>query len=750
MSKEFLASLNKMNTTKDSSMLLNAEEKKKSLKEQIHTLIPLVDELKACKTWQDKSDVLNAFNGVKDFLTSPSFIRTFLGGLSIECEVAIKSVIAIGQAPHVFSFPKGMPNSIQRLRELIEVLLSLEQFYAELGGIVGYHTMMLRFLFENESSPPSFSNSTFHQAPGFDISEKTPEVKKMVRWGIESMEHMAEIYPLGGAADRLRLFDPQTKIALPAAKLLFLGKTLLEGIIEDLQAREYLYYKLFKKQLCTPVAMMTSTEKDNHANILAICEEKEWFGRSKESFFFIRQTSVPTINKTGKWCLQGPLQLLLKPGGHGVIWKLAKDQGGFDWLFKQNKTKALVRQINNPLASCDFGLFAFFGLGYRLNKSFGFASCPRFVKASEGMNILIEKAMGGRYEYVLTNIEYCDFARYRLVDEPVQQGVHFSKFSSNTNILFVDLKTILEAVSICPIPGMLINLKKFSIKDENGESKEEEIARLESTMQNIADALVESYDHPLEEKDKKELKTFLTYNRRHKTISAIKREYVEGSSFLETPEGCFLDIQKNAQELLQDYCHCKLPENAGFFSYKDRFPFLFFYHPALGPIYSVIAQKLRNSSLKRGSELHLEITELDIEALTVDGSLIIQAEKIMGHEDPHTKNLCYSESVGKCVLKNVRVINEGIDWSANNIFWKKEIFRKGCCRILIQGNGEFHAEDIILEGDYFVVVESGTRVIAYQEEGILKFKREFLTQPSWWWEYSFDEEDEIILKKHLK
>lgn len=46
---------------------------------------------------------------------------------------------------------------------------------------------------------------------------------------------MGEIYPLGGAADRLGLVDPETGECLPAAMLSYCGRTLLEGLIRDLQ-----------------------------------------------------------------------------------------------------------------------------------------------------------------------------------------------------------------------------------------------------------------------------------------------------------------------------------------------------------------------------------------------------------------------------------------------------------------------------------------------------------------------------------
>ena len=50
------------------------------------------------------------------------------------------------------------------------------------------------------------------------------------------------------------------------------------------QAREYLYYKLFGRQFLTPVVVMTSDAKNNHARMLALFEEHNWFGRGPQSF----------------------------------------------------------------------------------------------------------------------------------------------------------------------------------------------------------------------------------------------------------------------------------------------------------------------------------------------------------------------------------------------------------------------------------------------------------------------------------
>jgi len=45
---------------------------------------------------------------------------------------------------------------------------------------------------------------------------------------------------------------------------------------------------------------------------------------------------VPVISvEDGQWLLSSPLQLMAKPGGHGAIWKLMRDEGIFAWLQQQ-------------------------------------------------------------------------------------------------------------------------------------------------------------------------------------------------------------------------------------------------------------------------------------------------------------------------------------------------------------------------------------------------------------------------------
>ncbi|MBX3718772.1 MAG: UTP--glucose-1-phosphate uridylyltransferase [Parachlamydiales bacterium] len=693
----------------------------------------------------EKLDLLNRDPSVVSFMERPSALRTFLAGLSIECEVVIKSLIALGQAERLLPNEESEIGIADQLRTLIEALMPVEKFYREIGGLVGYHALMLHHLQKKEPDE-EVARAVYHRPQGIDLFDASKEVREFVLAGISLLSSIAEIYPVGGAADRLRLHDPQTKVPLPAAKLQFCGKTLLEWMVHDLQAREYLYYKLFKEQVTVPIAMMTSQEKDNHAQILSLCNEKKWFGRPASSFAFFCQPAVPTMDKEGNWCLLKPMKPLMKPGGHGVIWKLAKDQGIFDWLSELNKKKVIVRQINNPVAGCDYGLLAFTGVGCKLDKQFGFASCLRQVKAAEGVNVLIEKNADSHVEYCLTNIEYCDFEKFGIEDVPVGPKSCYSQYPSNTNILFADIARICNAVSECPIPGMIVNLKKMTFLDEQGETRQEELARLESTMQNIADSFV--YRFSLEEKgnDLPELDTFLTYNHRHKTISTVKKEYAEGGSLLETPEGCYWDLYQNAHELLEKHCRFSLPEFVDQTSYLLSGPaFDFSYHPSLGPIYSIIAQKLRKGKIARGSQLHLEIAEIDCENLSLRGRLSIMASNPMGHLNEDGK-LHYSDRSGRCKLLNVSVINDGGLLPSATSCWKREGKAAAGCEIFLHGDSEFEACNVTLSGDFRIEVEDGFRVIAIEENGKIELKKEKLGDSRWHWVYQLNDQHEICLK----
>ncbi|MDN3505864.1 MAG: UTP--glucose-1-phosphate uridylyltransferase [Simkaniaceae bacterium] len=651
------------------------------------------------KSFERRLEQLVSFSEVKSFLMAHSELKKSILSLESKEQYVLFSLIATGQDAMIF---QGGDVGF-----LAKQLLPIEEFYEDLGGVIGYHLSCLDLLLQKDVVQ---KKGVYHAPKAIDIAKSSKEVRQNVLAGISHLPEIAEIYPVGGAADRLSLRNKQTGVFQIAATLSFAKKSLLERLIEDLKAREFLYWKLFGKKVSVPVVLMSSAEKNGTEHLEELLEEKGWFGKKREDFFLFSQPLVPTMCPDGQWQITGPCQLLLKPGGHGVIWKLAKEKGALAWLKEKGRSKAFVRQINNVMAGIDYGLLAFLGIGAENEKEFGFAACPRLEGVSEGVNVVIETDEG----FSLTNIEYCDFKHYQVEEKDLL---------ANTNLLFVDLKAIEKLVEKCPIPGMLVNAKKMQIPNSFGALQEKELLRLESTMQNIADALVE---------EKMLSKTFITTNKRRKTISPIKKEFAFGSSMLQTPEQCYLDLLENARDLLENYCAFDVPSLRDPLSFfLDGPSFIFLYHPALGPQYEVIGQKLRGGRFTMGSEVNFEIAEIDVENLDVDGSLEVTSLAVLE---------------GRCTLKNVRVQNSGIHREASRSFWKDEIIHKQKCEIVIEENGELYAEDVIIRGDMYIHVPSGVKVKLSMDDGALKIEHEVL-ESSWRWDYNVNEESKFLLTK---
>jgi UTP---glucose-1-phosphate uridylyltransferase len=673
------------------SFAMASDEKIETLRCSVKGIENLAALLQESTSAAEKIKFLNAYPAVAALLKTAHPLCSILPKLSQKHEIVLKQLVAIGQAPLDATIALE-----KEITDLADDLVSVDDFYRELGGVIGYHLQVLRLLNTKQEALQARYHSPFF----IDISQKKEEVELAIEEGIRSMPMVCEMYPLGGAADRLHLVDDDTGQDLPAAKLEFANQTLLERLLSDLEAREYFYFKRTNQVLTTPVAIMTSHEKNNRIHIQNILETNGWFGRPKESFRLFVQPLVPSVNQHGDWLWKTPWKLLLKPGGHGAIWKLAKDQGVFDWFRQFGAKYALIRQINNPLAGLDYGLLAFAGIGVSQRKSFGFASCPRLCLSAEGMNVLVERKIRGGYSYVVSNVEYTDFEKHGIVDRPLVPGEPYSRFTSNTNILFANLSAIESAVEKCPFPGLIINLKK--------KSDHEQIGRLESAMQNIADVFVEKKRARLTREAHVLKKTFITYNHRHKTISTAKKAFSDGSSLNETPENCFYDLMYAHRELLCDSCGFVLPPDRSLEAFlASHPPFVFLFHPALGPLFQTIGQKLHRGRLFDGCEWVMDIAEAAIENLELDGSLRIEAKQSLGAKR-------FSKWAPRAILRNVSVRNRGVDWDRSRPFWKGKYQRREFLEIVLEGCSEFVAENVCFEGTHRFEVHDGERVIVTQ------------------------------------
>ncbi|KAJ9539820.1 hypothetical protein OSB04_026326 [Centaurea solstitialis] len=667
------------------------------------------------------------------------------------------------------------------LRSLLKTLGDVEEFYDCIGGIIGYQLTILEILSQSAHGEKNInfqhinnSNSMggqlleIHPPSVLDLSQDTEYAAQAAVWGIEGLPHLGEIYPLGGSADRLGLVDTVTGECLPAAMLPYCGRTLLEGLIRDLQAREFLYFKLYGEQCITPVAMMTSSAKNNHEHITLLCERSKWFGRGRSSFRLFEQPLVPAISaEDGQWLAKGQFVPVCKPGGHGVIWKLAYDKGIFQWFNDHRRKGATVRQVSNVVAATDLTLLALAGIGLHEGKKLGFASCKRNFGATEGINVLIEKGKpDGTWTYGVSCIEYTEFDKFGIDDgssspnrsflsySPINHGHLLSlqtEFPANTNILYVDLSAaelIGSSKDETSLPGMVLNVKKtINYVDHYGVQHGVPGGRLECTMQNIADNLVNSFSSRCFEDVEEVLDTFIVYNHRRKvTSSAKKKRKPDNMSLHQTPDGALLDIIRNAYDLLS-YCDIALPEIESNDKYADSGPpYLILLHPALGPLWEVTRQKFHGGSISEGSELQIEVSEFLWRNVQLDGSLMIVAENVMGSQiDRNDESILqYGYRCARCKLENVKIQNKGIDWNSDkNLYWKHDVQRFEALKVVLHGNAEFEALDVNLEGNHVFEVPDGYKMMVTSGNSGLSvhlspIKKEFMDSGSWFWKYTLN------------
>jgi len=720
--------------------------------ELLTELQQLLDDLRQKTSEKEKLALLRQTEAFQTFSLNhyPHFSALF-STLSEREKVAVAATIAIKQGDRLFADAMDKPAPPKVWRPLITFLSTLDHFYAPIGGIIGYQRLFLQLLhnfhFPQQMTLPP--NIHWLCPPHWDLTKEDVSTQA-VQWGINNLPQSAELYPIGGAGDRLQLVDESTGALLPAATLPFVGRSLLEGLIRDLQGREFLHYQLLGRQIITPIVLMTSQEKDNDNYIRNLCASCNWFGRPPESIRLCCQPLVPIITEEGNWALSEPLCPRAKPGGHGVIWKLAQEEGIFLWLQKLNRRKIIVRQINNPIAGVDGGLLALGGIGCHEDKAFGTATCQRFAHLAEGMVVLVESYDKQGFSYHLQNIEYTSWKQAADSHSPLLTAS--DTFPANSNILFADIVAIEEALKKNSLPGLLINMKSGGDDPISTTATGPlRMGRLESTMQNIGEEIVDISLHSLSEQELLGLKSFTTWNKREKTISVAKNGYKPGEQLLETPQRAFYDLLQQRYDLLKNYCQFAvptLPEETDYLN--EGPPFLFDYHPALGPLYSIIGQKIRGGKIRAGSELQLEISALLIERLILEGCLLIIAENPLGSADE--KGLIqYGVKQGRCILRDVTVRNEGFDTRCHQGLWKAVVMRKEPLRIDIHGNGEFIAEGVVFDGGRQIDVADGCRVRAYMDKGVVKLCSEPIQFCSWRWHYRFNDSGavDLIFRDHV-
>jgi UTP---glucose-1-phosphate uridylyltransferase len=668
-----------------------------------------------CKWIEQDPEVEKAFASV------PELVHMLSTG-NVEERFVLALAVLLDQFDRLFHGIESLKARFEKIRSLVDLLVSTERFYRPIGGLLGYYEQVLRLLAmgQEETFPGLFP------PPMEDMRDKTKAVWRYCYEGVSRLRECATIFTVGGAGERLRLMDPDTKEPLPVACLIFGGRTLLEWLFRDIEALEYWHFRVFGKQISIPILLMTSLEKNNDAQIEMLCQEHGWFGKRPDSIFRIVQQLVPVVTTDGQWACTGPLQLMARPGGHGVIWKLANDAGAFEWLAKSRISSVFVRQINNPLAGLDHTLFSFLGMGLQEKKSFGFVACPSRPGFAEGLNVLVvnkDKTAG------ISNIEYTKFGALQKRNPHLMEG----SCPANTNILFANVKAVANALQNLPIPGMVVNAKCEADVVEGEQNIRRPVARLESMMQSIAEAMMAPVSDPFDKPETAhKLPTFLALYDRTKMFSVTKRSLAAGQSPYETPECCLYDWYLACRKLLNESCSFNLPAEQTLDQFLQSGPnCTFFFHPALGPLWDVIGQKLSGGEIFPGGELELEIAEFFARDLSVKGSLRILCDTVVGQKDAKGQRH-FTSDVGRVLLENVSIENEGLAEASLADHLKRTVQRASSCTIMLKGASELVARDVVIRGDFSLTVPEGKRVTLRQmASGGVEAIEEPYSAPSW-------------------
>lgn len=200
--------------------------------------------------------------------------------------------------------------------------------------------------------------------------------------------------------------------------------------------------------------------------------------------------------------------------------------------------------------------------------------------------------------------------------------------------------------------------------------------------------------------------------------------------------------------------------------------FIFLFNPCLGPLWSVISQKVRGGKIAEGSELCLEVADVYCKDLDLNGSLIVHALSVAGHkeatgreiEDEENKaplalpllasdscksgeRVVFSESCGRIFLRDLKVVNEGIDWShPDNVYWEHKVVRKEAMRVILRGWSEFDARNVTIPGDRVFDVPDGYKMVVRKgPNGEITENLRPLEKAEWSWKYHLSADDTVTL-----
>jgi hypothetical protein len=302
------------------------------------------------------------------------------------------------------------------------------------------------------------------------------------------------------------------------------------------------------------------------------------------------------------------------------------------------------------------------------------------------------------------------------------------------------------------LPGLVFNASKPVAVAGGG--RPVRAGRLESTMQNVVDHFPPA--------SLAARPTFAVTGPRRMVTSSAKKARASGGGLAQTPDGSFLDLVRNGAAVLRGAGVAGVPADAAFDeedAVEGRLPLVFLFHPALGPLWDVVRQKVAGGRVARGSELVLDLAEARLRDVALDGSLRILADAPLGHavRSPPAaglgaSRLVFSDAGGRARLERVAVTNAGVDWAApSNVPWRGRLARAGGVVVRLAGRSEFDAADVAIDGPAAFDVPDGCRLTLRPGPGGATDVVATLTRleegqgPGWGWRYGVGEGGRVEL-----
>ncbi|HRW58190.1 MAG TPA: hypothetical protein P5048_01065 [Chlamydiales bacterium] len=186
---------------------------------------------------EKEKDLQKRFSKISALKESYDLIQLF----DLEERISLFSLFCLNP-----SVQKKIPLEKEIYLKIAEQLIPVEKMLSSIGGIVGYFEKTCQLIDKNNQSIKELSEIQIPEI--LDLTQEKNYSEKMNLF-IERLDEFVFIFPIGGAGDRLNLLDPKTQKPLPTAMLPFRGISLLEGMIDDLKAFEYLYFKTYNKQI---------------------------------------------------------------------------------------------------------------------------------------------------------------------------------------------------------------------------------------------------------------------------------------------------------------------------------------------------------------------------------------------------------------------------------------------------------------------------------------------------------------------